>query len=161
MSNRRLILTIACGAMALSSLMVGVALAHGDEHDLAYGKPGDPRKPARTVEVLMKEAPGDYEMMFIPNRVTVRVGEQIRFVLRNVGSRDHEFVLGTVADNLAHMKEMEKHPDMVHVEPNARRLKPNETAEIVWQFTKRGTFDFSCLIPGHREAGMFGAIVVE
>src|SRR5258708_14429942 len=115
MRSRRLILAIACGAMTLSSPMVCGALAHGDEHELAYGKPGDPRKPARTVEVLMKEAPGDYEMMFIPNRVTVRMGEQIRFVLRNVGVRDHEFVLGTVADNLSHMKEMEKHHDMWHV----------------------------------------------
>jgi len=110
MSSRRLILAIACGAFALAAPLVGGALAHGDEHDLAYGKPGDPRKPARSVEVLMKEAPGDYEMMFIPNRLTVRVGEQVRFVLRNVGNRDHEFVLGTVADNLAHMKEMEKAP---------------------------------------------------
>jgi uncharacterized cupredoxin-like copper-binding protein len=161
MSSRRLILAIACSAVAQATPLIAGALAHGDEYDLVYGKPGDPRKPARTVEVLMKEAPGDYEMMFIPNRVTVRVREQIRFVLRNVGNRDHEFVLGTVADNLAHMKEMEKHPGMVHVETNARRLKPNETAEIVWHFTKRGTFDFSCLIPGHREAGMFGTIIVE
>ncbi len=161
MSSRQLILAIALGAIALSSRMIGGALAHDGEHELAYGKPGDPGKPARTVEVLMKENDGDYEMMFIPNRLSVGVGEQIRFVLRNVGNRDHEFVLGTVADNLAHMKEMEKHPDMVHVEPNARRLKPNETAEIVWQFTKRGTFDFSCLIAGHREAGMFGTIVVQ
>jgi uncharacterized cupredoxin-like copper-binding protein len=161
MSSWRLMVAIACGAVALSYPLVGGALAHDGEHELAFGKPGDPGKPARTVEVLMQENDGDYEMMFIPNRLSVRVGEQIRFVLRNIGNRDHEFVLGTVVDNLAHMKEMEKHPGMVHVEPNARRLKPKETTEIFWQFTKRGTFDFSCLIPGHREAGMFGTIVVQ
>ena len=59
------------------------------------------------------------------------------------------------------MKEMQKNPDMEHDDPNAKRLKPKATGEIVWQFTKAGTFDFSCLIPGHREAGMFGTIVVE
>ena len=35
------------------------------------------------------------------------------------------------------------------------------TGEILWRFTKAGSFDFSCLIPGHREAGMHGAVVVK
>jgi uncharacterized cupredoxin-like copper-binding protein len=59
------------------------------------------------------------------------------------------------------MKEMEKNPDMEHDDPNAKRLKPRSTGDIVWHFTKAGTFDFSCLIPGHREAGMFGTIIVD
>ena len=34
---------------------------------------------------------------------------------------------------------------------------------IAWEQieTKPGTFDFSCLIPGHRQAGMTGTIIVE
>ncbi|OYZ86287.1 MAG: copper resistance protein, partial [Xanthobacter sp. 17-67-6] len=56
---------------------------------------------------------------------------------------------------------MRKNPDMEHDDPNAKRLMPKKTGEIVWKFTKPGTFDFSCLIPGHREAGMFGTIVVK
>ncbi|TMJ98732.1 MAG: copper resistance protein, partial [Alphaproteobacteria bacterium] len=27
--------------------------------------------------------------------------------------------------------------------------------------TKTGTFEFACLIPGHREAGMMGKVVVK
>ena len=156
-------LVVAALAAALAgSAAIGVAHGHGDEHgERAYGKPGDPKKPARTVEIVMKENEGDYAMMFIPDRVEVRSGEQIRFRLRNAGVRDHEFVLATVKDNLAHMKEMAKNPDMEHDDPNARRLKPRETAEIVWQFTTPGQFDFSCLIPGHRQAGMFGTVIVK
>ena len=56
---------------------------------------------------------------------------------------------------------MAKNPDMEHDDPNAKRLAPKKTGEIVWKFTKAGEFDFSCLIPGHREAGMFGKIVVK
>ena len=100
-------------------------------------------------------------MLFLPNALKVRKGEQVRFQLRNNGVLDHEFVVSTVEENLKHMKEMEKNPDMEHDDPNARRLKPKATGEIVWHFTKAGTFDFSCLIPGHRQAGMFGTIVVE
>lgn len=103
----------------------------------------------------------DGKMLFLPDRLTVRAGEQVRFLLRNNGVLEHEFVVATLDENLRHMKAMEAHPDMRHEEPNARRLDPKQTGEILWRFTKVGTFDFSCLIPGHREAGMFGTIVVE
>lgn len=146
-------------AATLTGTAFGVAYGHGDEHETAYGKPGDPKKPARVVQVVMRDADG--KMLFLPDQVRVKKGEQIRFMLRNNGVQDHEFVVGILEENLKHMKEMEKNPDMEHDEPNAKRLKPNATGEIVWQFTKTGTFDFSCLIPGHRQAGMFGAIVVE
>ena len=136
-----------------------VAYAHGDEHETAYGKPGDPKKPGRIVQVVMREQDG--KMIFIPNTLRIRKGEQVRFQLRNIGEIDHEFVVGTLEENLKHMKEMQKNPDMEHDDPNAKRLKPKATGEIVWNFTKAGTFDFSCLIPGHRQAGMFGTIVVE
>jgi uncharacterized cupredoxin-like copper-binding protein len=132
---------------------------HGHAAEAAYGRPGDPRKPARIVQIVLREEDG--KMLFQPDALKVRKGEQIRFLLRNNGALDHEFVVATLEDNLKHMKEMEKNPDMEHDDPNARRLKPKATGEIVWLFTRSGTFDFSCLIPGHRQAGMFGTIVVE
>jgi len=100
-------------------------------------------------------------MLFQPDRLTVRVGEQVRFLVRNNGKIEHEFVVATLEDNLRHLKMMEANPGMRHEEANARRLDPKQAAEILWRFTKPGTFDFSCLIPGHREAGMFGTILVE
>ncbi|MDP1965274.1 MAG: cupredoxin family protein [Reyranella sp.] len=152
-------------AIAVLSAAASAAPGHkpGEGHDhpeeTAYGKPGDPKKPARIVQIVFREDDG--KMLFLPNNLKVRKGEQIRFQLRNNGVLDHEFVVGTVEENLKHMKEMEKNPDMEHDDPNAKRLKPKATGEIVWQFTKAGTFDFSCLIPGHRQAGMFGTIIVE
>lgn len=146
-------------AAVMATFASGVAWGHGDEHDAAYGKPGDPKKPARVVQIVMLEKDG--KMIFNPSSLRVRKGEQIRFMLRNNGEIDHEFVIDTVEGNLKHMKEMEKNPDMEHDDPNARRLKPKASAEILWQFTKAGTFDFSCLIPGHRPSGMTGTITVE
>jgi len=161
MFSRKTFMAAAIGAAFVAAGgAIGVAHGHGDEHEeTAFGKPGDPQKPARIVQVVMREQDG--KMMFIPDQIKVRKGEQIRFQLRNNGEQDHEFVIGTVEANLKHMKEMEKNPDMEHDDPNAKRLKPKATAEIIWQFTKAGTFDFSCLIPGHRQSGMFGTIVVE
>jgi len=56
---------------------------------------------------------------------------------------------------------MKKFPDMEHDDPNAKSVDPGKTAEIVWRFTKAGTFEFACLIPGHREAGMHGTVTVK
>jgi uncharacterized cupredoxin-like copper-binding protein len=123
------------------------------------GVPGDPKKPARVVEVLMKE--GDGKMEYVPSRLEVKRGEQIRFVLKNVGELAHEFVLATTADNLNHAALMQKYPDMEHDDPNGKTLQPKANGEILWRFTKRGEFEFGCLIPGHREAGMTGKIVVK
>jgi uncharacterized cupredoxin-like copper-binding protein len=132
---------------------------HEDQQELAFGKPGDPKKPYRIVQIVMREADG--KMLFLPDRIDVKKGEQIRFMMRNNGVMEHEMVLATLEENMKHMKEMAKNPDMEHDDPNAKRLKPKQTAEILWQFTKVGTFDFSCLIPGHRQSGMFGTIIVK
>lgn len=133
--------------------------AHGHAEETAYGMPGDAKKKSRIVEILMKE--GDGTMSFAPNLVNVKKGEQIKFKLKNVGELDHEIVIATLAENLKHAEEMARFPDMEHVDPNAKRLKPKASGEILWRFTKAGEFDMSCLIPGHREAGMTGKVIVK
>jgi uncharacterized cupredoxin-like copper-binding protein len=50
---------------------------------------------------------------------------------------------------------------MEHEEPNGARLKPNSRKEILWRFTKAGTFEFACLLPGHYETGMKGVVLVK
>jgi uncharacterized cupredoxin-like copper-binding protein len=107
----------------------------------------------------MKEADG--KMLFAPNKISVKKGEQIRFRVTNEGAIDHEFVLATLESNLKHAREMEKNPDMEHDEPNMKRLAPGKSAEVLWKFSEAGTFDFSCLIPGHRQAGMTGTVLVK
>ena len=151
-------LIAALAALTLSTAALADAgHSHGD--DRAYGEPGDPKKPARTIQITMRESDG--KMVFIPNKIDIRKGEQVKFAIRNNGELDHEIVLATLDENLQHAVEMAKNPDMEHDDPNAKRLAPKKTGEIVWKFTKAGEFDFSCLIPGHREAGMFGKIVVK
>jgi uncharacterized cupredoxin-like copper-binding protein len=143
--------------LALIALSTAPALAH-DKHSHATfsaGEPGDPKKPARTIEILLNE------MDYTPAKIEVKRGEQIRFVLRNVGKEDHEFLLATTKENLAHAEQMKKHPHMEHDEPNAARLAPKKTTEILWKFSKPGTFEYSCLIPDHREYGMVGHVTVK
>ncbi len=128
-------------------------------HVFAAGEPGDPKKPNRVVEITISDGPGT--MSYTPNRIEVRLGEQIRFRLKNAGDLPHEFLLDSFKNNAKHKIEMEKNPDMEHDDPNGRRLEPKKSAEILWRFTKAGTFEFACLIPGHYETGMKGTIVVK
>lgn len=145
---------------ALAGGAPGHSHSHGHAHDeTEFGRPGNPKKPARLVDIVMREESG--KMLFGPDTIGVKRGEQIRFRLRNAGELDHELVLATLEANLAHAEEMKKNPDMEHDDPNAKRLAPKKQGEILWRFDKAGEFDFSCLIPGHREAGMSGKIIVR
>jgi len=100
-------------------------------------------------------------MLFEPNKVEIKRGEQVKFVLKNHGQVDHEFMLDSIENNAKHKIQMEKNPDMEHDDPNGKRLTPSTSNEIVWRFTKAGTFEFACLIPGHYESGMKGTVVVK
>jgi uncharacterized cupredoxin-like copper-binding protein len=152
---------LAFSAVALAGV-IGLAQAFaaagppGHSHEtFSAGEPGNPKRPARTITVEMSE------MSFSPSTIMVKRGEQIRFVIRNVGTEDHEFLLATTAENLKHAEAMRKNPDMEHADPNGVRLAPKKSAEILWRFTKKGTFEYSCLIPDHRDYGMIGTVVVN
>ena len=133
--------------------------SHGHGQSFSAGEPGNPKKPARIVQVTMGEQDG--KMLFVPARLEVKKGEQIKFVLRNSGELEHEFVLASITDNIKHAEAMEKNPGMEHEEPNGKEVAAKKTGEMVWKFTKAGEFEYACLISGHREAGMTGTIVVK
>ncbi len=124
-------------------------------HDGAAGKPGDPAKVSRTIEVTM----GD-DMRFTPSLIKVKAGETVRFFVRNTGKIPHEMVIGSMAELKEHSAMMRKMPKMKHADPNMVSLAPGQRGGIVWQFDKAGTVDFACLVPGHLEAGMVGKISV-
>jgi uncharacterized cupredoxin-like copper-binding protein len=147
-------LTVAFGLVAAMS-----ATAAHESEQFSAGEPGDPKQTARVVKVIMRE--DGKKMLFEPAYISVHKGEQIRFVLNNDGTESHEFVLATVAENRKHAQLMKEHQHMEHDDPNAKRLTPFTEAEIVWKFTRRGTFEYACLIPGHHEAGMHGMIDVK
>ena len=151
-------LALAGGLGLLSATYPLTVSAHDAEH-FSSGEPGNPKKPFRVVKVSMHDGSG--AMGFTPATLEIRRGEQIKFVITNGGALAHEFVLASTADNLKHAALMKKYPDMEHDDPNAKTVQPSATTEILWRFSKRGEFEFACLIPGHREAGMTGRIIVK
>lgn len=124
-----------------------------DEHP--WGREGDPSKAKRTVTIAMSDA-----MRFTPDKLEVKVGDTVKFVVANKGQVMHEMVIGTEKELKAHAELMKKHPGMEHDEPYMAHVSPGKQESITWQFTKPGEFMFGCLIPGHFEAGMVGRIKV-
>ncbi len=136
--------------------MEGMAgMSHAESGSTA-GRPGDPAKVSRTIEITM-----DDSMRFTPNQINVTAGETVRFFLKNAGKMPHEMVIGSMDELKEHAEMMRKMPEMKHAMPNMARLEPGQRGGIVWQFNKPGTVYFACLVPGHMEAGMVGMATVQ
>ena len=142
------LLTVSAGAFAGGS--------HGGGHDGdTIGKPGVASKVSRTITVDMSDA-----MRFSPADINIKQGETIRFVVKNSGKLSHEFALGTTKDLKDHYEVMKKNPEMEHAEDNMVTVKPGQSGEVIWHFTKATKVDFACLHVGHFDAGMKGSIAV-
>lgn len=127
-----------------------------EEHASAIGKPGNPKKVSRTMTVDMNDT-----MRFTPEKISVKKGETIKFIVKNSGKIKHEMVLGSAKELKEHAEMMKKMPEMEHADENMVSVDPGKSGEMIWQFTKPGTFDFACLQPGHFEAGMKGKVSVK
>lgn len=153
-------------AIAICALWAGTAAAWasgdhagGHAHGMdgtAIGKAGSAADVTRTLQIDMSDA-----MRFTPSSIQAKAGETIRFVVRNTGQLSHELVLGTAKDLQAHYEVMKKFPGMEHADDNMLTVRPGQTGELVWQFTRAGVVSFACLQPGHYDAGMKGRVQVS
>lgn len=140
------------------------AFAHGEQPHHAgpvvkeqkpWGIAGDPKNVRRTITIRMTD-----DMKLSPNRFEVREGETVRLRAVNAGAVMHEIVIGTPQELAEHAALMKKFPAMQHDEPYMAHVPPGKQGDIVWLFNRPGDFEFACLIAGHFEAGMRGALRV-
>lgn len=152
--------------LALTMALAGAnAQAHGGgkphapaamaKEQKPWGIAGETTAVNRTVTIRM----GD-NMRFTPERIEIKRGKTVRFVIRNDGAMLHEMVIGTKTVLDEHAALMRKFPGMEHDAPYMAHVEPGASGEIVWRFNRAGDFEFACLIPGHYEAGMVGRIRV-
>lgn len=151
-------------SLAFPAISVDVASGKGQEpHKRAFempghdpiGKPGDRSFVTRTIETA-----SGY-MFFDPDALHIESGSIVRFVISNLGALDHEFFLGSFSEVAEHQNWMRDHPDMQHDDPNAITVQSGQSAELIREFTDILNLEFVCLLPGHREAGMWGVIMVH
>ena len=128
--------------------------ARAEQRD--FGIAGDPQKVSMSVGLAMLDT-----MRFVPERIEVKLGENVRLMVRNNGTTMHEMVLGTLDELKRHAEMMRMHPDMKHDLPHMAHVAPGQIEWIVWTFNRPGEFYYGCLVPGHFEAGMLGKVVVR
>ena len=164
---RKTALTAAIAVATAIAVLPQAALAHGEDaypkppktaistETHAFGVEGDPKKARRTIAISM-----DDSMHYSQSEIRVRQGETVTFIISNKGRLLHELVIGTREELQKHAELMRKYPGMEHDEPYMAHVKPGTRERITWKFTNAGNFEFGCLVAGHFEAGMKGAIVV-
>src|SRR5262249_23004694 len=135
------------------------AFQHETNKHFSAGEPGDFKKPPPIIKVSLLE--DGKRVLFIPLVLERRLGEKVRFFLFIEGAEYHEFVLATHRENQQHAELMKKSPNMEHNDSNAKRLSGLSFGELLWKFTRRGEFEYACLVPGHFQAGMHGKIIVK
>ncbi|TDR94157.1 cupredoxin domain-containing protein [Enterovirga rhinocerotis] len=155
--------TIVSAALVACTIAASPALAQSGarkaprpaQQDFAAGQPGTPREPAILLTVTMQET-YDGRMLFAPDQITVKLGQQVKFQLPNLGQLEHQFVIGSVEEN-ARARAQGVSGKMA----NGTTVAPATTGDLLWRFTKPGQFEFGSLLPGQYEAGMKGTITVE
>ena len=155
-------LIAACACIYWSS----ASFAHENTHHKAkttavvkeqkdWGIAGDAKSVKRTITLTM-----DDNMRFTPDKLEVKQGDTIRFVVKNQGKQLHEMVIGTKKELDEHAALMVKFPNMEHDEPYMAHVAAGKSQNLIWTFNRAGEFDFACLIAGHYQAGMVGKITV-
>lgn len=82
------------------------------------------------------------EFAYTPNRITVKAGQPVQVVLENKGVIEHDFVIDKFKVKIG-------------------TVQPGKTGTATFTPKAKGTFEFYCSIPGHKEAGMKGTLVVQ
>ncbi len=161
---RNMTITAATLGLLLAACAQQLSAHTGDVHaprsydpvDTDFGAYDALFQPDRIIEVTMHDS-----MRFDPPAIEVGKDEVVLFRVRNAGELMHEFVLGTGSSLEQHAEMMKKFPGMEHDEPYMAHVPPGEAQEILWKFDDGGEISFACLLPGHYDAGMKGAVTVR
>ena len=148
-------------ALVLVALAAPFSAVASPQHEAEGGRLGETAEATRAISVTAKD------IGFDKQRIDVRDGETVRFVIANVGDLIHEFTIGTAYTQNSHRRMMmemmqgmaseEGGPDQsLHREPNTVELGPGETRELAWRFSRAENLEFACNVPGHYESGMMG-----
>jgi plastocyanin len=127
--------TLGLAALALVSALT-TACAGSSAAGPADTKSGGGTQP---VEVKATDA-----LRFEPATITVKRGTPVQLTLVNSGALEHNWVVDSLGGK--------------RVELDAQ---PKTSASVEFTTAGPGSYEFYCSIPGHREGGMKGSLVVH
>lgn len=139
--------------------LLGLGACGGGDGETAGGSDAS----VRTIDIEMQD------ISFSPSAVTVKKGEQIRFVFTNKGKVQHDAFIGNEMEQDKHETEMGGKPaddgmsGMNHGggSDDAVTVQPGKTDEIEISFAETGKQLIGCHEPGHYAGGMKVVVTVE
>ncbi len=100
------------------------------------------------------------ELKFFPEHLEFSAGQSYTLLLDNPSPIKHYFIAKDFAD-ASWTKKVQAGKVEVKGAIHELELKPGGQAEWVLTPMKSGTYQLYCSIPGHKESGMIGEIVVK
>jgi len=140
------------------------------------GEKGNLSEVNRTIEIKM------YDNYYEPNKIKIKKGDTIKFIVYNYGELVHEFNIATKEMHLKHQPEMMKMVEkeillgdridkkkmkelaktdhsMGHSHSNSVLLEPGQSGELIWKFNTNADLEAACNVPGHYDSGMIAKII--
>ncbi|MBD1567360.1 copper-resistant cuproprotein CopI [Vibrio sp. S12_S33] len=114
------------------------------------GMPAKGAKPDKVVHVLLSD---DMTITF-KKAVKIEPNDVVQFVVMNTGKIEHEFSIGSAAEQLKHREMMRQMDGKTHHSENVVLVEPGKAKQLLWHFHGDKNIEFACNIPGHAEAGM-------
>tara|TARA_Y100000996_G_scaffold373172_1_gene322507 strand:+ start:161 stop:601 length:441 start_codon:yes stop_codon:yes gene_type:complete len=142
------------------------------------GKKGKIENVTKVIHVKM------FDNYYEPKEIRVKKGQTVKFIVKNMGELVHELNIATKEMHIKHQPEMAKMVEheilladkidrnkmkelskmdhaMAHKHANSVLLEPNETGEIIWDFSTLANLEIACNVPGHYEVGMIAKIITD
>lgn len=104
------------------------------------------------------------EFGFEPNSITASAGFPVELTLVNEGAIEHDFVIEVIpvtdvssSNTGEHHMATEEHSEYdLHTSTST-----GETSTLIFTPTEPGTYQIICSVPGHKDAGMTGELIVK
>ena len=104
------------------------------------------------------------DFAYKPLSISIPAGQPVTLTLRNSGKVEHDFVIDKikVADiSASESGHAEHHQAGYEPEYDLHFFaKAGETATLEFTVLEPGTYEIFCSVEGHKEAGMFGELIV-
>jgi len=112
-------------------------------------------KPDHVIDLTLEQ------VRFAPDNILIPYGRIVQINMRNMDGAEHDFQVDGVRVELLGDSGMRGHHAGAGAAMLAMHTGPNRHASAMFRTEHRGTFEFYCTIPGHRDAGMRGTLIVS
>lgn len=100
---------------------------------------GGSDSPPPPKEVVLE---GPNELRFVPDSANGEVGQELKITLKNTSALEHNFVWDDTGEEVI-------------------ATLAGEEKATSRTFDSAGEYSFHCSVPGHKEAGMVGKVIIE